>query len=670
MLLQSSVKRVGIFCFYDEKGVVDDYISYLLVNMKPFVSKLIIVYKEPLTKEGRTILSKYADELLNMDNSGFYVEAYKVGLQHLDKQDSGSYDEIVLFNNDIMGPVKSFETMFTEMSSRDLDFWGITKHGEYDLHTEGVVSEFVQSYFWCFRSSLFKSQEFGKYWSELSGFESSSDVFEKHEVIFTKYFENKGFSWDVYIDTDHYEELTTDPLMLYPKELIKNNGCPVFLRDSFIGSYEYSVVNTAGQSAKELLAYLKTETDFDTDLIWNTVLRTCNQSDFTKNMQLTYILSSQKSEIKLAEKEKVALVMHLYFPDLIEDSFMWASSMPEYADVYITTNTELKRTAIEAKFQYLKCNKLEIRVIENRGRDVSSLLVGVKDIVNEYDYVCFVHDKKTAQLKPGSVGEGFAYKCFSNTLYNRFFVENVINLFRTEPRLGLLTPPVPNHGHFFPVLGNEWGQNFENCVNLANKLGIDVPMDPVKEPVAPLGTMFWFKPEALKFLYDYDWDYKDFPEEPNNNDGTLLHAIERMYTYATQAAGFYPATVLADEYARIEVTSLSYYVRNYNRVLYRNGICNYHFQMCNDLSQFFGRVHVLENELRSKDTQVNMLENELSNKDTQINDIVPLLAYLDEKSKSLERELLAEREVVKELAGKDSLKYQLKNKLKKLLGLK
>ena len=33
-----------------------------------------------------------------------------------------------------------------------------------------------------------------------------------------------------------------------------------------------------------------------------------------------------------------------------------------------------------------------------------------------YDIVCFAHDKKTTQLKPHCIGEGFAYKCFENIL--------------------------------------------------------------------------------------------------------------------------------------------------------------------------------------------------------------------------------------------------------------
>ena len=267
--------------------------------------------------------------------------------------------------------------------------------------------------------------------------------------------------------------------------------------------------------------------------------------------------------------------MHLYFPDLVEDSFQWASNVPKETDVYITTDTVEKKEAILKVFKNLPCNHLEVRVIVNRGRDVSSILVGVKDVIQNYDYACFVHDKKTAQAKPGSVGDSFGYKCWNNTLYNKEFVCNVLQTFEDNERLGILSPPEPNHGPFYQTLGNEWGCNFEKSREVADKLGITIPMSEDKEALAPYGTFFWFRPTALKVLFDHDWQYEEFPEEPNNFDGTILHAIERLYPICVQQAGYYPGLLMSDQYAAIEVTNLRYYVRELNRVMIDKGYMEY-----------------------------------------------------------------------------------------------
>lgn len=42
-------------------------------------------------------------------------------------------------------------------------------------------------------------------------------------------------------------------------------------------------------------------------------------------------------------------------------------------------------------------------VVENQGRDVAAFLCDLAPQLREYDYACFMHDKKAVQTKPGSV---------------------------------------------------------------------------------------------------------------------------------------------------------------------------------------------------------------------------------------------------------------------------
>lgn len=45
----------------------------------------------------------------------------------------------------------------------------------------------------------------------------------------------------------------------------------------------------------------------------------------------------------------------------------------------------------------------------------------------------------------------------------------------------------------------------------------------------PAGSMFWAKVDALRPLYALDLELKDFPEEHGQIDGTLHHAVERIF---------------------------------------------------------------------------------------------------------------------------------------------
>ncbi|MDO4296822.1 MAG: rhamnan synthesis F family protein [bacterium] len=639
------MKRLGIYSFYEQDGIVDSYVTFFLNDLKENVDELAIICNGKLTAEGRKAFEEIASVVVVRENQGFDIAGYLYGMKLYGWERLSSYDEVVLANNTMMGPIYPFSEMFAEMAQRKLDFWGITRHYKIEFdpfqnNPYGYIPEHLQSYFMVFRKNFVASYEFQEYWDSLPELKTYEDAVGKHETYFTKYFEEKGYVWDSYVDTSDMEYLTNYPLMNYPKVLIEKKKCPIFKRRTFFQPYEFVTQNTTGQAACELYDYLVAHTNYDVNMIWDNILRTCNQADFVKNLQLNYTLSTSNCHREQLDavlmQKKIALIMHLYFPDLLEESLHYAMAMPESADVYITTNTEEKKLQIEKVFSSLKCHHLEVRVIENRGRDVSSILVGVKDVISQYEYACFVHDKKTAQISPGSVGESFAYKLFENTLHNQNFVYNVIETFEKNPRLGILSPPEPNHAHYYPILGCEWGGNYEITVETAKKLGLKGKIEKDKPPVAPYGTFFWFRPAAFHRLYAQNWDYSDFPKEPNGIDGTLLHAIERLYSIVVQEEGYYPAVLMSDTFARIEYTNLRWYLREYNCTLAKYGWENLQYKMIETVNGMLG-------ENASLKAQVENLKKEKQN-------YADYVKYLEE-----------------EVAPKASLSYQLKHSIGKFL---
>lgn len=136
---ESSVKRLGIFFFYDAEGVVDDYIPTLLNGFRPYLSEMTIVCNGKLNEAGEKILSSYTNNLIVRPNEGFDVWAYKTAMESYGWEKLVSFDEVVLFNATIMGPVYPFSEMFETMDQRDLDFWGITKFHKVPQDPFGAV---------------------------------------------------------------------------------------------------------------------------------------------------------------------------------------------------------------------------------------------------------------------------------------------------------------------------------------------------------------------------------------------------------------------------------------------------------------------------------------------------------------------------------------------------
>ena len=69
------VKRLAIYFVYDRDGLVDDYILYMLEDLKKNVTDLCIVCNGTLQKESKEKLAEYTDFLIERSNEGFDVWA-------------------------------------------------------------------------------------------------------------------------------------------------------------------------------------------------------------------------------------------------------------------------------------------------------------------------------------------------------------------------------------------------------------------------------------------------------------------------------------------------------------------------------------------------------------------------------------------------------------------
>ena len=53
----------------------------------------------------------------------------------------------------------------------------------------------------------------------------------------------------------------------------------------------------------------------------------------------------------------------------------------------------------------------------------------------------------------------------------------------------------------------------------------------------PVGSMFWMRAAALEPIVALGLDWADYPPEPVAYDGTLLHALERLFPLVAESRG-------------------------------------------------------------------------------------------------------------------------------------
>ncbi len=561
-----STNRLAVFCFYDKNGHAASYIRCFLDDLIKNIRELIVVVNGALDKESEEFFRTYTDNIIIRDNIGLDVAAYKQALLSVGWEKLESYDEVMCLNDTVLGPVFPFRQMFRTMSARNIDFWGITAYAGETVNDETIPTH-VQAYWHVYRRSLVSSQAFRDYWENMPLWTDYAEVTRKHEMQFTPYFEELGFTWDTYVDWRKYQGISSYPLLYMPAALLRDDQCPVFKRRSFFIPYDFTFDQTAGQPALDLYDYLRDHTTYDTDLIWDSILPVYNIADIQRAMHLDYVLPADADNPEPEHTPRAAFIYHVFFLDLLDDTMRYIEQIPEEVDLYITT-TEDKITRIHEAFnQRGIARKPQFVPVINRGRDVSALLVAAKDIVlnGGYDVVGFAHDKKSSQNQEaghhGTETQGFAYKLMENTLGSVRYVRNILRLFGANPRLGLLCPPPPYHALYFAhTIPTDWGPNFEATKELLeDRLGVYVNLDSSKPTVSAIGSCYWFRTDALRPLFEAGWTYNDFlPEGEMGGDGSISHAIERANGYVVQSQGYYPAWVMSDRYSRIEVDSLYY----------------------------------------------------------------------------------------------------------------
>jgi lipopolysaccharide biosynthesis protein len=95
-----------------------------------------------------------------------------------------------------------------------------------------------------------------------------------------------------------------------------------------------------------------------------------------------------------------------------------------------------------------------------------------------------------------------------------------------DPSIGMVFPDDPY------VVG--WGKNRSFAEELGPYLGLaDFP----EHFLFPIGTMFWARVAAIRPLFELRLDWNDYPAEPLPYDGSMLHAMERLFPLVASTQG-------------------------------------------------------------------------------------------------------------------------------------
>ncbi|MDC0986220.1 rhamnan synthesis F family protein [Alphaproteobacteria bacterium] len=225
---------------------------------------------------------------------------------------------------------------------------------------------------------------------------------------------------------------------------------------------------------------------------------------------------------------QVAVVVHLFYVDLLEEIYAELGNIIEPFDIFVTTPFEGAIPSIIDTFSS-RAQSVTVFLIENRGRDIGPFILLYRTgILDPYTAVLKLHTKRS---KYNSNGDFWRQEIYRGVLGRSRLTNNIIKLLE-QPNIGMV-------GIEKYYLSHEkyWGADKEN----ASKLLIE--MDVLKAGEEQqlgffAGSMFWFKPLAFEPLKLISYDHLLFDLENGLQDGTLAHAVERIFCNVARHQGF------------------------------------------------------------------------------------------------------------------------------------
>jgi lipopolysaccharide biosynthesis protein len=225
----------------------------------------------------------------------------------------------------------------------------------------------------------------------------------------------------------------------------------------------------------------------------------------------------------------IAVLCHMFHDELAPQFRRYFEKIPFPCSIFISTDTQVKQSRIRRDFTGWTKGEIDVRLAPNRGRDIAPKLIAFADVHARFRYVLHVHSKRSAH------DPGLSRWCeflLENLLGSSETVSSIFEIFARFPNVGLVSSQ-----HFEPLRhGISWGDNFALAETLAARMGIDIKLDQALD--FPSGSMFWARSAALKPLLDLQLRVAEFPDELGQLDGTLAHAIERLYYFTCERAGF------------------------------------------------------------------------------------------------------------------------------------
>jgi hypothetical protein len=245
---------------------------------------------------------------------------------------------------------------------------------------------------------------------------------------------------------------------------------------------------------------------------------------------------------------RLALICHAYnaSPALLKHIASTIDICRPSAVIFTTDSTEKEAILLDFLDQLQFAPPItKINILPNIGRDVIPFWHSIKEISAYSDVFLKLHWKESPHLDkfhPQKDGRK-ASEAWNNDIFNTLLpssrgeLDEILSLF-TQDICCIYPRPWP------PVSDIHWHSmgNFKHFSQLLRDLSLPASLS-ILPLVYPLGNMFYGSVSFFTKYADFFLDSLTPPPEPIGDDGTVLHANERIYTFLSASQGLDVAAI-------------------------------------------------------------------------------------------------------------------------------
>jgi len=535
----------AVVAHYDPDNILDATFHAILENLESFCDRIILVTTASLAPESLPTSPKI--KTICRPNIGYDFYSYRVGIVNLLAE--GGCDRMLLLNSsylitDSAVYGKTIEAMVQQLDHADVI--GITESRQWQWH--------IQSYLVAMTEVTVRSTWFQSWLETISPCNTKFETILSGELGLSAAIMANGAKVATLFRPSSFENCKA--MILWARKSLTWKTLPNIVRPSFwFALDQFNPTHFQAHALARQKGLVKTELVRNNphQLNLNWLPKLCQASDWDAinqfvNRSKAYYESKPGSMTALATAPsalpsqriihsgslgrpgvRIAVIAHIFYPELAHEIYGLINNIVEPFDLIVTTPHEAAVPELIDFFSPL-ASSVTVALSENRGRDVGPFLaVHRSGMLERYDAVLKLHSKKSTYSESGQYWQQslFRHLCGDSQTVNR-----IVALLRAG-KAGMVGPHeyYLTHPHY-------WGANLAAVHTLMQSLS----PKPLSEADVPLGffagTMFWFNPKAISMLHHVPESLLVFEPENGKQDGTLAHAIERLFGILPRLSGY------------------------------------------------------------------------------------------------------------------------------------